>query len=141
MSDSILDAIERIKKQEEGLLSDVKESINHWHGSLLIFAGLAMAVLSNQKNTWAYLLIVFWLVEALLAVYPSYTDRKIYDLMIIRHFEGTISEEQEYNDLKYAERKHKQAKIFEKYASKIFFALTFLTGVYFIVKILFFQFF
>jgi len=128
--------IEKLKKQEETLLSHVKESINQWHGSLLIFAGLAMAVLGNQGNAWAHLLIILWLVEALLVVYPSYTNRKIYDLMITRHFEGTFSEEQEHNDIKYAERKHEQAKIFEKFASQIFFVLTFLTGVYFIIRIL-----
>lgn len=137
MSDNILDvAIEKLKKQEEKLLSDVKESINQWHGSLLIFAGLAMAVLGNQGNAWAHLLIILWLVEALLAVYPSHINRKIYNLMITRHFEGTSSEEQEHNDIKYAERKHEQAKIFERFASQIFFVLTFLTGVYFIIKIL-----
>lgn len=137
MSDNILDvAIEKLKKQEEKLLSDVKEVINQWRGSLLIFSGLAIAALGSQGNIWAYLLIIFWLIEAVLIVFIFYTHRNIYDLMAARHFERPLSEEQEQSDLKYAGRKHKQAEIFDKTASLMFFAITFLTILFFVAKIL-----
>lgn len=137
MSDNILDrAIEKLGKQEEKLLSNIKEAINQWRGNLLVFAGLAIAALSNQNNAWAYLLIVFWLVEAAFIVFIFYNSRNVYDLMQVRHFEGIISEEQEQNDLKYAERKHRKVTILDKISSLMFFAIMFLTLLYFFVKIL-----
>ena len=134
---NILDgAIEKLKRQEETLLSNVKESINQWYGNLLIFAGLAMTVLSNQGNACAHLLIVFWLIEAAMVVSIFYTNRQIYDLKIIRHFEGTVSEEQEDTDKENVECVHKRVEKLEKYTSRIFFILTYLTGAYFFAKIL-----
>jgi len=97
--------IERLKKQEEELLSAYKEITNQWRGSLFIFAGLAMTALGNQHNAYAYSLIVLWLIEALFILSIFLLNRNVYNLMMDRHFEGTVSEEQEQRDIKYAEKK------------------------------------
>ena len=127
--------IERLKRQEEGLLSVYKEVTNQWRGSLLIFAGLAMAALGNQHNTYAYSLIVLWLLEALFILSLFWLNRNVYNLMIDRHFEGTVSQEQEQRDIKYAEKKHRQTKICERLAFSIFSVSTILTIVYFIASV------
>lgn len=126
--------IERLKKQEERLFSAYKEVINQWRGSLLIFAGLAMAALGNQHNVYAYSLIVFWLIEALFILSIFWLNRNVYNLMMDRHFEGTVSEEQEQRDIKYAEKKHKQTKMCERLAFSIFLVSTILTMIYFIAS-------
>ena len=61
--------VEKLGRQEEKLLATHKEVLSQWHGSILVFSGLVIAALANQNNVWAYLLIVFWLLEALLIVY------------------------------------------------------------------------
>ena len=126
--------IERLKKQEEELLSAYKEITNQWRGSLLIFSGLAMAALGNQHNAYAYSLIVLWLIEALFILSIFWLNRNVYNLMIDRHFEGTVSEEQEQRDIKYAEKKHKQTKMCERLAFSIFLVSTILTMIYFIAS-------
>lgn len=128
--------VERLRKQEEQLISNVKEVINQWRGGILIFAGLVIAALANQNNVWAYFLIILWLLEALLIVCVFHARKNVYDLMAIRHYEGTTSEEQEKSDLKYEERKHNQVEIFDKAISYTFFILTLLTIGYFFAKIL-----
>ena len=125
--------IERLKRQEKRLLSGHKEVTNQWHGSLLIFAGLAIAALGNQHNAYAYSLIVLWLIEVLFILSIFWLNRNVYNLMIDRHFEGTVSEEQERRDIKYAEKKYKQTKICEQLAPSIFLVSTILTMIYFIV--------
>lgn len=126
-------SIERLAKQEEKILSAYKEAVSQWHGSLLIFAGLAMAALGNQRNTYAYLLIVFWLIDALFILLIFWFNRNVYNLIIDRHFEGTASEEKEQRDIKYAEKKHKQTKICEQSVFYIFLVSTILTMIYFII--------
>ncbi|MEK7169506.1 MAG: hypothetical protein AAB700_01545 [Patescibacteria group bacterium] len=126
--------IERLKRQEEKLLSAYKEVINQWRGSLLIFAGLAMAALGNQHDAFAYSLIVLWLIEALFILSIFWLNHNVYNLMMDRHFEGTVSEEQEQRDIKYAEKKNKQTKICERLAFSIFLVSTILTMIYFIIS-------
>lgn len=128
--------IERLKRQEEKLFAAHKEALNQWYGGILIFSGLVVAALANQNNVWAYLFIVLWLLEVLLIVYIFRASKDAYDLVIIRHYEGTTSEEQEKSDLKYAEHKHNRVKIFDKAIFYTFFILTLLTIGYFISQIL-----
>lgn len=124
--------IERLGRQEKKLSSAHKEVVNQWRGSLLIFTGLVITALSNQRNTYAYLLIVFWLVEALFILRIFWLNRNIYNLMINRHFEGTVSEEQEQCDIENTEKNYKQTRIYDELAFRIFLTFTFLTMIYFI---------
>lgn len=126
--------IKKLERQEEKLLSTSKEVINQWRGSLLVFAGLAMAALGNQHDAFAYLLIVLWLIEALFILLIFLINRDIYNLMINRHFEDPVSEEQERNDVNYAEKKHRQTRVFERLTLFIFFLSVILTMIYFLVE-------
>jgi hypothetical protein len=126
--------IEGLRRQEEKLLDSTKEVVNQWRGSLLIFAGLAMAALGNQHNAYAYFLIVLWLFEALFILWIFWLNRKLYNLIVNRHFEGAVSEEQEQFDIKYADKKHGQTKILEQLAFSLFFITTIFTIVYFIAS-------
>lgn len=124
--------IKRLEQQENELFSSHKEITNQWRSSLLIFAGLVITALSNQHNTYAYSLIVFWLAEALLILRIFWLNRNIYNLMINRHFEGTVSKEQERCDIENAEKNYKQTRICDELVFRIFLTFTILTMIYFI---------
>lgn len=121
-TDILNEATERLREQEEKLISNIKEVINQWCGSLLIFAGLAIAALGNHHNFYAYTLILLWLLETLTVFLIFFINKLVYDRIAIRHFEGTHSEEQEEADLNWAERKNKQIKFLEQTAM-LFFAI------------------
>jgi hypothetical protein len=123
--------IETLRRQEEKLTDSYKNTTNQWRSGLLIFAGLAMAALGNQQNVWANVTIVLWLFEALCILVIFWFTRDIYNLIASRHFEGSVSEEQERIDFKHAEKRHAQVGMLDKMAMIIFLLATILTLLYF----------
>lgn len=96
--------IGKLEKQEEKIHTDYKRVLSQWHGSLFLFAGLAMAVLSNQDNIYADILIVLWLLSSLFLLVMFYYSNKGYKLSLICHYEP-VPQKQEQNDYNRIEKK------------------------------------
>lgn len=125
-------AIEKLAQQEKEMFLAFKEVANQWRNGLLIFSGLAIASLGGQTDVCARVIIILWLFEALFILTIFWINRGVYNLIMDRHFEGQVSEEQEQRDLKFSEKKHGQVKILEKITFVLFLLSTLLTIIYFI---------
>lgn len=96
--------IEKLEKQEGKINTDYERVLSQWHGSLFLFAGLAMAALSNQNNICADILIVLWLLSSLFLLVMFYYSNKGYKLSLIYHYES-VPPKQEQNDYNRTEKK------------------------------------
>jgi hypothetical protein len=123
--------IKKLEKQEEKIHVDYERVLNQWHGSLFLFAGLAMAALSNQSNICADILIVLWLLSSLFLLAMFYYSNKGYKLSLIYHYES-VPPEQEQNDYN---RTEKKVRFFEKYSNALVLISIFFTMLYFVNKI------
>lgn len=123
--------IGKLEKQEEKIHTDYKRVLSQWHGSLFLFAGLAMAVLSNQDNIYADILIVLWLLSSLFLLVMFYYSNKGYKLSLICHYEP-VPQKQEQNDYNRIEKK---VRFFEKCSNTLVLVSIFSTMLYFVNKI------
>ena len=79
-------------------------------GQFAYFCRFSYGALGNQHDAFAYSLIVLWLIEALFILSIFWLNHNVYNLMMDRHFEGMVSEEQEQRDIKYAEKRINKQK-------------------------------
>ena len=123
--------IEKLGKQEEKRHADYERVLSQWHGSLFLFAGLAMAALSNQNNICADILIVLWLLSSLFLLVMFFYSNKRYKLSLIYHYES-VPPEQEQDDYNRIEKK---IRFFEKCSNALVLISIFSTMLYFVNKV------
>lgn len=118
--------IEKLEKQEGKIHADYERVLSQWHGSLFLFAGLAMAALSNQSNICADIIIVLWLLSSLFLLAMFFYSHKGYELSLIYHYESVLPE-QEQDDYNRAEKK---IHFFEKCSNALVLISIFSTMLY-----------